>query len=357
MEAVVQPPRAANEALWLLPEWSKSKEDAARARIAGIGSVLLHVLGVLALTLLPSGALPERQATQILAQLRDPAKLVAPPAELTQTEPNRGKPSEEVDLEGLLPRPPLQMPPSPPSTTRPAARLPSLPSPPVPEVAALPEPPKIDAPSGRIAAPPVEAFGTRPVAPPQIQTEEKPKLAFESLGSPRGAGSSRGQELAMLTPPSSSVTEVGRDLARGRIAGGLVVGDIGEGVGGLGEALNLPPSPGRAGSRLELLSDPMGVDFRPYLINILSAVRRNWYAVMPESAKLGRRGRVAIQFAIKRDGSVPKLVIAAPSGTDALDRAAVAGISASNPFPPLPAEFRGNDIRLQFVFLYNIRSR
>jgi TonB family protein len=126
------------------------------------------------------------------------------------------------------------------------------------------------------------------------------------------------------------------------------------GAGGIGEALNLPPSPGRQGSALELLSDPMGVDFRPYLIQILATVRRNWYAVMPEVARLGRQGKVVIQFAINRDGSVPKLVIVSPSGTEALDRAAVAGISASNPFPPLPAEYRGLQIRLQFTFLYNM---
>ena len=35
------------------------------------------------------------------------------------------------------------------------------------------------------------------------------------------------------------------------------------------------------------------------------------------------------------------------SGADALDRAAVAGISASVPFPPLPAEFKGDRIILQ----------
>ena len=85
----------------------------------------------------------------------------------------------------------------------------------------------------------------------------------------------------------------------------------------------------------------MGIDFRPYLTRILASVRRNWFAVIPESAKLGRGGRVQIQFAINRDGRVPKLVIASPSGAEALDRAAVAGISASNPFPPLPPEFRG----------------
>jgi TonB family protein len=105
------------------------------------------------------------------------------------------------------------------------------------------------------------------------------------------------------------------------------------------------------------MSDPMGVDFRPYLIKILSTVRRNWFAVIPETARLGRQGRVQIQFAVNRDGSVPKLVIATPSGTESLDRAAVAGISASNPFPPLPAEFKGLQVRLQFTFLYNVPAR
>jgi TonB family protein len=99
----------------------------------------------------------------------------------------------------------------------------------------------------------------------------------------------------------------------------------------------------------------MGVDFKPYLIRVLMAVRRNWFSVIPESAQLGRRGKVTIQFSIARDGHVPKLVIAMPSGAEALDRAAVAGISASNPFPPLPPEFQGDVIRLQFAFAYNVR--
>ena len=36
-------------------------------------------------------------------------------------------------------------------------------------------------------------------------------------------------------------------------------------------------------------------------------------------------------------------------------RAAVAGISASNPFPPLPGDFKGNQVRLQFNFAYNLK--
>ena len=189
--------------------------------------------------------------------------------------------------------------------------------------------------------------GQAPAPPPQIQAQEKPRL--EAPAGPPPAGRPSGA----VAVPNASVSEAVRSIARGGAGGGVVVGDAG--VGGLGEGLNLPPSPGRQGSNLELLSDPMGVDFRPYLIRILATVRRNWFAVMPESAKLGRQGRVAIQFAIARDGSVPKLVIVMNSGTDALDRAAVAGISASNPFPPLPGEFKGSQVRLQFNFAYNLR--
>ena len=84
------------------------------------------------------------------------------------------------------------------------------------------------------------------------------------------------------------------------------------------------------------------------------AIRRNWVAVIPESAPLGQPGRVAIQIAISRTGNVDKLVIAMPSDAKSLDRAAVAGISASNPLPPLPPEFKGGSIRLQFNFSYYV---
>jgi TonB family protein len=103
-----------------------------------------------------------------------------------------------------------------------------------------------------------------------------------------------------------------------------------------------------------ILSDTRGVDFGPYLARVVYAVRRNWYAVIPESARLGEKGRVGVVFEIIKDGSVPQLRLVASSGSDPLDRAAVAGIRASVPFPPLPQEFTGNHLVLQFLFLYNI---
>jgi TonB family protein len=103
-----------------------------------------------------------------------------------------------------------------------------------------------------------------------------------------------------------------------------------------------------------ILSDTRGVDFGPYLARIVYIVRRNWLSVIPESARLGEKGRVGVVFEILKDGSVPQLRLVASSGSDPLDRAAVTGIHASIPFPPLPQEFTGEHLVLQFIFLYNL---
>jgi TonB family protein len=104
----------------------------------------------------------------------------------------------------------------------------------------------------------------------------------------------------------------------------------------------------------QILSDTQGVDFGPYLARIIYMVRQNWYAVIPESARLGQKGRVMLDFDIQKDGSVPGVDLAASSGAEPLDRAAEAAINASVPFPPLPSEFHGNHLKLRFIFLYNL---
>lgn len=330
---------------------------------AVVGTIAVHVLLAVAAINFPAYNPPPRPAPVLTARLQRVTPLIAPP-QMTQRAPNTGKVATEVNLEGLLSKPSVATPPpTQVGMTRPAAPK-VFQAPPSP-VSAPPAPrpvieaPKIEEQSQQARSLP--AFGNSTVEtlppPPQIEVQERPKLAFEkpgsTTGSNRGAGLGAGQ---IPRPQPSTVEAAAQQVARGGGAG-ITVGDVGEGAGGLGASLNLPNAPLRNGSSLELLSDPMGVDFKPYLIRILSSVRRNWLAVLPESARLGRRGKVHIQFAIDRDGSVPKLVIATPSGTEAFDRAAVAGISASNPFPPLPDEFKGQQVRLQFTFLYNIPSR
>ena len=87
---------------------------------------------------------------------------------------------------------------------------------------------------------------------------------------------------------------------------------------------------------------------------MLTVVKRNWLAIAPQSARLGRRGLVLVQFSIDRRGLVPKVVITSTSGVEAFDRAAIAALSMSNPLPPLPAEYKGDQVRLQMALSYNM---
>jgi len=87
----------------------------------------------------------------------------------------------------------------------------------------------------------------------------------------------------------------------------------------------------------EILSDTMGVDFGPYLQRVLQVVRENWYAVIPPSAMppLLKRGKVAIEFSILKNGQVGGIAYVSTSGDVALDRAATAE-------SPLRIPFRGS---------------
>jgi TonB family protein len=105
----------------------------------------------------------------------------------------------------------------------------------------------------------------------------------------------------------------------------------------------------------EITSDTMGVDFGPYMQRVLHDVRQNWYAIIPESAMppLLKKGKVSIEFVILKNGQIAGMRYVFPSGDVALDRAAYGGITASNPFPPLPKEFAGQYLGLRFTFYYN----
>ena len=99
-----------------------------------------------------------------------------------------------------------------------------------------------------------------------------------------------------------------------------------------------------------------GVDFTNYFQRLLASVKRNWYAIIPESARMGDKGKVVIQFRIETNGTVPypEPNLVRSSGKEPLDRAAMAAISASSPFEPLPTAYTRPYIELRFTFLYNL---
>jgi outer membrane biosynthesis protein TonB len=133
-------------------------------------------------------------------------------------------------------------------------------------------------------------------------------------------------------------------------------------VGGGGQVPSNSGIPGAGGQaqaygNMEMLTPTEGVDFNDYLHRVYIIVKRNWFAVMPESVRLGDKGVVSLQFRIMKNGVVPdgEPVRLSTSGKEPLDRAAVSSIRASSPFEPLPPAFSGPYIELRFTYFYNLQ--
>ncbi len=343
-----------SDELHLLLDTAEPDQQSRNMR-AVLGSALFHFVLYLVFSNVTIFEPPKRRELPRELEARKVTPLVAPIMEPTQTAPNKGKINRNYDVDSLQPRELVQAKKSLPASQpapRPAAEF--VPPPPKPQPVQPPktiEPPKIEIaqnePTPKLQ--PGVGVPNAPLPPPPVV--EKPKLAFETPGSASSGNRTGGP----ITRPPNSLQEATRAASLPGRAGGLSVGDSADSFTGRGD-VSKRPAPGRTATNLELMSDPDGADMRPYLVMVLASVRRNWQSVIPESVRLGRRGRVVIQFAIDRQGGVPRLVIATPSGAEPLDRAAVAGVSASNPFPPLPPEFKGGTIRLQLTFSYNMTN-
>lgn len=162
----------------------------------------------------------------------------------------------------------------------------------------------------------------------QLQMPARENNAFSKFANGMSAG--------------SAIQQATEAAAARRASGGGQEGDFGLGTGARGRQLGA----------LDILSDTQGVDFGPYLQRILQDVRDNWYHLIPESAEM-KKGKLAIEFAITREGQVADMKLVASSGDVALDRPAWGSITSSNPFPPLPSEFTGPYLSLRFRFYYN----
>jgi outer membrane biosynthesis protein TonB len=171
------------------------------------------------------------------------------------------------------------------------------------------------------------------------------------------------QTAKLQTPPPAltakqafgdSALTAGSAIAEAERAAAANRGGYGSGDGG-NYGLGMGRKPTAAMGPLEVLTDTMGVDFGPYLQRVLHDVRINWYNLIPESAKapIMKKGKLTIEFAILKDGTVAGMKLVATSGDVALDRGAWGGITSSNPFPPLPTEFGGQYLGLRFTFYYN----
>jgi TonB family protein len=107
---------------------------------------------------------------------------------------------------------------------------------------------------------------------------------------------------------------------------------------------------------LDILSNTYGIDFGPYLQALVKDVRKKWFSIIPASDQM-KKGKLAIQFDIAKDGKVADMRLVTSSGDRSLDRYAWGSITASNPFPSLPREFQDSYLRLRFRYYYNPDKR
>ncbi|MGH9466300.1 MAG: energy transducer TonB [Terriglobales bacterium] len=236
---------------------------------------------------------------------------------------------------------------------------------PTPLTRSISEPATRPAPRPRPAQPPPGAPARRAPAPPVRAAAEQPRLAKPATGAKAGGAPETGQLELENVPQPKAHPSLKLDIGPANMLQRAIQGaarDAAHGHQAVTEVAPLPQppagsgntAPGQTGAGVQILTDTEGVNFDSYLRQVLEIVRRNWYAVMPETVYLGTKGRVVVVFNINASGTVPGIKPVSLSGTASLDQAAEASISASNPFPPLPSAFHGPSITLQFSFYYNL---
>ena len=100
MKMLVSPPKEPGQELELFREWPGVAAPSIRKQ-AWVISLLVHAVAIGTLLLLPEATLLRQSPGR---GFHAGPILVAPPSELTQTAPNRGKVGKEFSLENLVPR-------------------------------------------------------------------------------------------------------------------------------------------------------------------------------------------------------------------------------------------------------------
>ncbi len=92
-----------------------------------------------------------------------------------------------------------------------------------------------------------------------------------------------------------------------------------------------------------------GFQFAWYVASMRARISANWL-LSTVSPNITSAPRVYLTFQILRDGTVTEVQITQSSGVPEVDRSALRAILASNPLPPLPPQYSGGSVNVQFYF-------
>ena len=161
-------------------------------------------------------------------------------------------------------------------------------------------------------------------------------------GGSSGSGSySPNPSLAPIGNGSGSKTGSSTGSGRGTGSG------TGSGTGGRGTG-NGGGNPGGGGGApgINAIREP---DFGPYMRELQRRIKMNW-----DPPKGNESKRVVLLFKIAKDGRLLSCSVFKSSGLQNADKAALNAVHLAAPFKPLPPEFKGQSIDIQFTFDYNV---
>ncbi len=139
----------------------------------------------------------------------------------------------------------------------------------------------------------------------------------------------------------------GKPLASISGEGGGTGGGGGGIAGGIGTIK--PPPAGVVAAFIP--EDVKTFDLSGWASGVLNAVQRHWsMGTAPGTAEWS--GRVTVSILVMASGELNGVDIAASSGLDPLDAAALKAIEASGPWPSLPEGFPGASLEIHLVFRY-----
>ncbi len=218
-----------------------------------------------------------------------------------------------------------------------------------PNVVEKPSPAKPAPPTPRPSARPISA--PTPVVKPSTPfnvTAPKAAPVGKTLSTGPVGGTSAPSGIAKSSSSGGPVTSSGAYAPRpslspsaGGSSGQLTRGTSAGGTGNVGN-----PGGGGGAPGIDALREP---DFGPYMRELQRRIKLNW-----DPPKGNESKTVVLLFKIARDGRLLSCRIHRGSGLPSADQAALKAVELTAPFRPLPADFKGQSIDIQFTFDYRV---
>ena len=206
-------------------------------------------------------------------------------------------------------------------------------------------------PSPAKPAPPTARPSTNPIsAPTPVAKPSTPFAVQAPKGAPVGKTLSTGPIAGTSAPVGTAGKSGGPVTSSGAYAPKpSLAPSAGGGSGQLARSGNGNvgnPGGGGGAPGIDALREP---DFGPYMRELQRRIKLNW-----DPPKGNESKTVILLFKIAKDGRLLSCRVHKSSGMPIADQAALKAVELTAPFKPLPADFKGQSIDIQFTFDYRV---